>query len=210
MMPFPGGVDSLANGTLLLSVAAALLYLPVQGRPPSLRRTIVKTAAVALLAVLAWIAGGPLLLVAAQEGETPFLAGLASFLAAHLAYVALFLSAGGDAAMLTAEPWRLALALLAAAGAVVLLRRLLPAAGPAMRVPVAVYAAAILAMLWAAATVPAPIILAGAALFVLSDSLLAIGRFLLPPDLPRQPATGAAVWVFYYLAQAAIALGFLL
>jgi hypothetical protein len=58
MMPFPGGVDSLANGTLLLSVAAALLYLPVQGRPPSLRRTIVKTAAVALLAVLAWIAGG--------------------------------------------------------------------------------------------------------------------------------------------------------
>jgi uncharacterized membrane protein YhhN len=58
--------------------------------------------------------------------------------------------------------------------------------------------------------VPAPIILAGAALFVLSDSLLAIGRFLLPPDLPRQPATGAAVWVFYYLAQAAIALGFLL
>jgi len=222
MMPFPGGMDSLANGTLLLSVAAALLYLPVQGRSPSLRRTIVKTAAVALLAVLAWIAGGPLLLVAAlalsaagdaflaQEGETPFLAGLASFLAAHLAYVALFLSTGGGAAMLTAEPWRLALALLAAAGAVVLLRRLLPAAGPAMRVPVAAYAAAILAMLWAAATVPAPIILAGAALFVLSDSLLAIGRFLLPPDSPRQPATGAAVWVFYYLAQAAIALGFLL
>src|SRR5690606_10948726 len=65
MMPFPGGMDSLANGTLLLSVAAALLYLPVQGRSPSLRRTIVKTAAVALLAVLAWIAGGPLLLVAA-------------------------------------------------------------------------------------------------------------------------------------------------
>ena len=222
MMPFPGGIDSLANGTLVLSAAAALLYLPVQGREPSLRRTVVKTAATALLAVLAWMVGGPLLLVAAlalsaagdaflaQDGETPFLAGLASFLAAHLAYVALFVSVGSGVAILTAQPWRLALALLAAVGAVVLLRRLLPAAGPAMRLPVAVYAAAILAMLWAAATVPAPVILAGAVLFVVSDSLLAIGRFLLPPDSPRQRATGAAVWILYYLAQAAIALGFLL
>lgn len=222
MMPFPGGIDGLANGTLILSVVAAALYLPVQGRPPSLRRTLVKTAATALLAVLAFTQGGPWLLVAAlalsaagdaflaQEGERPFLAGLASFLAAHLAYVALFLSAGGGAPLLTAEPWRLALALLAAIGAGMLLRRLLPAAGPAMRLPVAVYTAAILAMLWAAATVPAPVILAGAALFVVSDSLLAIGRFLLPADAPGQRPMGAAVWIFYYLAQAAITLGFVL
>lgn len=222
MMPFPGGIDSLSNGTLVLSAAAALLYLPVQGRAPSLRRTVVKTASTALLALLAVPEGGPALLVAAlalsaagdaflsRDGETPFLLGLASFLLAHIAYVPLFLSVGGGLAILAAEPWRIALSLLAVAGAVVLLRRLLPAAGPQMRLPVAVYTAAILAMMLAAATVPSPIILIGAAMFVVSDSLLAIGRFLMPPHAPRQRPTGAAVWVFYYLAQAAITLGFLL
>lgn len=222
MMPFPGGIDSLSNGTLVLSIAAALLYLPVQGRAPSLRRTVVKTASTALLALLAVLEGGPALLVAAlalsaagdaflsRDGETPFLLGLASFLLAHIAYVPLFLSVGGGLAILAAEPWRIALSLLAVAGAVVLLRRLLPAAGPQMRLPVAVYTAAILAMMLAAATVPSPIVLIGAAMFVVSDSLLAIGRFLMPPHAPRQRPTGAAVWVFYYLAQAAITLGFLL
>ncbi|MCO5158741.1 MAG: lysoplasmalogenase [Aquamicrobium sp.] len=222
MMPFAGGLDSLPNGTLLLSVAAALLYLPVQGRAPSLRRSVVKTTATALLAVLAFIEGGPFLLVAAlalsaagdfflaRDGETAFLAGLASFLAAHLAYVPLFLSVGGGMEILTWQLWRLGLVLLAAIGAALLMRRLLAAVAPQMRVPVAVYAAAILAMLLAAATVPSPVILIGAILFVLSDSLLAIGRFLTPPDSPRQRPIGAAVWVLYYLAQAAIALGFLL
>ncbi len=222
MMPFAGGLDSLPNGTLLLSVVAALLYLPVQGRAPSLRRSFVKTAATALLAVLAFIEGGPFLLVAAlalsaagdfflsRDGETAFLAGLASFLAAHVAYVPLFLSVGGGTEILTWQPWRLGLAVLAAVGAALLMRRLLAVVAPQMRVPVAVYAAAILAMMLAAATVPSPVILAGAILFVASDSLLAIGRFLTPPDSPRQRPVGAAVWVLYYLAQAAIALGFLL
>lgn len=222
MMPFAGGLDSLPNGTLLLSVVAALLYLPVQGRAPSLRRSFVKTAATALLAVLAFIEGGPFLLVAAlalgaagdfflsRDGETAFLAGLASFLAAHIAYVPLFLSAGGGMEMLAWQPWRLGLAVLAVIGAALLLYRLIPAVESRMRAPVVLYTAAILAMLLAAATVPSPVILIGAILFVVSDSLLAVGRFLMPPDSPRQRPTGAAVWVFYYLAQAAIALGFLL
>ncbi len=222
MMPFEGGIDSLANGTLLLSAVAAVLYLPVQGREPSLRRSFVKTVSTALLAVLAYIEGGPLLLVVAlalsfagdfflsRDGEKPFLAGLTSFLAAHLVYVPLFLSVGGGTDMLLWQPWRIGLAVLAILGAGLLLRRLLPAAGTQMRVPVAVYTAAILAMLLAAATVPSPVILIGAVLFVLSDSLLAIGRFLLPEGSPRQRPTGAAVWVFYYLAQMAITLGFLL
>lgn len=222
MMPFEGGIDSLANGTLILSAAAALLYLAAQDRRPSPRRTVVKTASTALLALLAWIMGGPLLLVAAlalsaagdaflaQEGERPFLLGLASFLAAHILYVPLFLSVGGGMDILAWQPWRIAIALAAVVGAVVLMRRLLPAAGPRMRLPVAIYAAAILAMTLAAATVPSPIILIGALLFVLSDSLLAIGRFLLAADDPRRPMNGMAVWIFYYLAQAAITLGFLL
>ena len=60
-----------------------------------------KTLAVALLAVLVVVESGPLLLFAAlalsaagdaflsREDDRAFLAGLASFLAAHLAYIAL-------------------------------------------------------------------------------------------------------------------------
>ncbi|TIS81761.1 MAG: lysoplasmalogenase, partial [Mesorhizobium sp.] len=88
-----------------------------------LARSAAKTLAVALLAALAVMQGSPPLLVAAlalsaagdaflsQDGEKAFLAGLASFLAAHVAYVALFLNAGGGIGLLTAESWRGAIAL---------------------------------------------------------------------------------------------------
>lgn len=228
MMPFDGGIDSLSNGTLLFSLAASGFYLLVQGRPPSWRRTVAKTAATALLAVLAAIEGGPALLVAALAlsalgdaflahdgdralGDKAFMGGLASFLLAHLAYAALFVSVGGGLEIVLAQIWRAGLVLVVAVLAGILLRYLLPAAGPALRLPVAVYAAAIMAMMLAAATVPAPLVLIGAALFVTSDALLAIERFLTPPGPQRGSArTGAQIWVFYYLAQLAITLGFVL
>lgn len=222
MMPFPGGLDGFANGALILSLAAAIAYLPVQDRQPSLRRSFVKTATTALLALLAFMEGGPLLLAGAlalsaagdaflaQEGEKAFLAGLASFLAAHIAYVVLFLLAGGGLETLAGARWRFVLCAFAIAAAIFLLRHLLPAVGRHMRLPVTFYTIAILAMLLAAATVAAPAILIGALLFVISDTLLAIGRFLLAPQSPRQLLLGKAVWISYYLAQAAITLGFLL
>ena len=222
MMPFPGGFDSLANGTLILSLAAAIAYLPVQGRQPSLRRSLVKTGATALLALLAFIEGGPLLLIVAlvlsaagdaflaQNGEKAFLAGLASFLAAHIAYVMLFLFAGNGLQPLVAQTWRVGLCAVAIAAALYLLRRLLATVATEMRLPITLYTIAILAMLLAAATVPALIVVIGALLFVVSDTLLAIGRFLLAPQSAQQKPLGAAVWVSYYLAQASITLGFLL
>lgn len=222
MMPFPGGFDSLANGTLILSLAAAIAYLPAQGRQPSLRRSLVKTGATALLAILAIIEGGPALLVTAlvlstagdaflaQDGEKAFLAGLASFLAAHIAYVMLFLAAGGGLETLAAASWRIVLCALAIAAAIFFLRHLLPAVGWQMRLPVTLYTGAILAMLLAATTVSAPIIIVGALLFVISDTILAIRRFLLTQSSPYQQPLGFMVWTSYYLAQAAITLGFLL
>lgn len=221
MMPFAGGPDSLSNGTLVFSVAAALLYLMMQARPPSWRRTVAKAGSVALLAVLATLEGGPFLLVAAlvlsaagdaflaHEGEKPFLGGLASFLLAHLAYVALFVAAGGGAEILAVQPWRLAIPVAATVAALLLLRRLLPAVGPALRLPVSFYVAAIVAMMWASATVPAPIVMVGAALFVASDAILAVEKFLLSPQSPHRTWAGPAVWVLYYLAQATITLGLL-
>jgi uncharacterized membrane protein YhhN len=222
MMPFAGGPESLSNGTLLLSAVAAFLYLLMLHRPPSWRRTVVKTGSIALLAVLAQVEGGPLLLVAAlalsaigdaflaQDGEKYFLGGLASFLGAHLAYVALFAGTGAGMEILAVQPWRLALPVVVTLAALPLLRRLLPAAGPDMRLAVAAYAAAILAMMWSSATVAAPLAMVGAAMFVVSDAILATAKFLFASESRHHAWAVPSVWVLYYLAQVAITLAFIL
>jgi uncharacterized membrane protein YhhN len=129
-----------------------------------------------------------------------FVAGLASFLVAHLFYIASF----------APRPFRLAaplvLVALLAYGAV-LLRALWPRLG-GLRAPVAVYAAVLLGMAWQAAarwdvddTGRALLAALGAGLFVVSDSVLAWERF-------REPrAYGhAVVLATYYAAQWLIAL----
>lgn len=109
--------------------------------------------------------GDALLLSAARRA---FLAGLAAFLAAHLAYAAAF------APLSSPSPW--AAAALAAAAALVL-RWLWPHVGD-MRIPVLAYAAALSAMLWLALGVPRPGVRAGALLFYLSDLGVARDRFV--------------------------------
>ena len=221
MMPLPGPPTDGANGTLLLAVLAAFLYLYVVRQPQSWRRTVVKTAGVALLGVLAFQQGGPILLVAAlalgaagdaclsRDGDRWFLAGLASFLASHVAYVPLFALEGGGLAAMVSQPWRIAAAVAMVAAVGALLRILWPGVPVDMRMPVAAYAAAILAMGLTSLTVPAPIIALGAALFMASDALLAFGRFRIAPD--AQPDwLGPAVWVLYFAAQLTLTLGFLL
>lgn len=217
-LPFPGDITATANGLLLLSIAAAFLYGLAEGREPSWRRSFSKTAAVGLLAALSFVEGGPLLLTVAlalgavgdaalaQRGERAFLAGLAAFLLAHLAYVALFATRWQGWEIVLREPWRpaLGLALLALCGFMAV--RLMPAVGAALRRPVAAYMAAILAMGLAALLVPGWGIAAGAALFVASDALLATRKFLLAPEAAADPRLGWAVWATYYLAQALIAL----
>lgn len=127
-----------------------------------------------------------------------FVAGLVSFLAAHLLYVAAF-SVGG-----VGLTWTLALpyALYTAA----LLRVLLPRVG-ALRAPVLVYALALAGMAWIAAEragagVPGGWHVAiGGVLFVVSDSALALNRFVRPFAL-AQPL----VLSTYFAAQTLIAL----
>ncbi|TIQ33670.1 MAG: lysoplasmalogenase [Mesorhizobium sp.] len=222
MMPFPGGIDANPNATLLFSVAAAAIYALALELSPRIARSAAKTLAVGLLAALAVMQGGPLLLVAAlalssvgdaflsRDGEKAFLGGLASFLVAHVAYVALFLEVGGGIGLLSTEPWRGAVALAMAVFAVVMLATLWRRVGPALRVPIAVYVAAILAMGIAALTTSYPWVVAGAVLFMASDGLLAAERFLLAAISPHRVWMRYAVWVLYYAAQLAITLGFLL
>jgi len=89
-MPFAGGIDANANATLIFSLVAAVIYASHWDMPPTLARSAAKTLAVAMLAVLAAMQGGPLLLVVAlalsavgdaflsRDGDKAFLGGLAS------------------------------------------------------------------------------------------------------------------------------------
>jgi uncharacterized membrane protein YhhN len=222
MMPFPGGIEANANATLLFSFVAAVIYAFALDMPPKLARTAAKTLAVALLAVLAAMHGGLPLLVAAlalsavgdallsRDGEKAFLGGLASFLAGHIVYVALFLKTGGGLELLSAQSWRGAIALAMAAFSIVMLAALWRRVGPQLRVPIAVYVAAILAMGLSALTTGNAWVIAGAVLFIASDGLLAAERFLLAAISPHRVWMRYAVWVLYYVAQLAITLGFLL
>ena len=222
MMPFPGGIDANPNATLLFSIAAAAIYALALELSPRIARSAAKTLAVALLASLAVMQGGPPLLVAAlalsavgdaflsREGEKAFLGGLTSFLAAQIVYVVLFLEAGGGIGLLTAQSWRCAIALAMAAFVIVMLAALWRRVGPSLRIPIAVYVAAILAMGISALTTFLPWVIAGAVLFMASDGLLAAERFLLAAISPHHVWMRYAVWVLYYAAQLAITLGFLL
>lgn len=221
MLPFPGGINETANGLLLLSVVAATLYGLMLHRSPSWRRTAVKTLAVALLGLLAYSVGGPLLLALAlmasasgdaalaAEEERWFLPGLIAFLIAHLLYIALFLT-GSQGISVLAEPLRGVWAAFVLIAAVALLAKLLPVVEKAMRVPVTIYAMAIGAMGVVAVTLPGYAIASGATLFIASDAILAVRKFLMAETSPHTVWTGYAVWVLYYTAQLTITLAILL
>ena len=179
---------------------------------------LLKPLPIAVLAVMVW--QGPSLdgrystlvvagLLCSMVGDAcllepdRFVAGLASFLVAHLFYIAAFArgapAGGANAAVL-------ALFLAVAAGLIAALWR---RAG-ALRWAVAAYIVVISTMGWQAALragaplTPEPsgvLALAGALLFMTSDGLLAFGRFV-------RPFRGGdtAVMVTYYSAQALIAL----
>lgn len=222
MMPFPGGIEATPNATLLFSVGAAILYLLTVDMGPTLARTAVKTLSILLLAVLAFTQDAPWLLVLAlllsaagdaflsRDGELPFMAGLVSFMAAHLAYIVLFLGNGEGLGLLAGEPWRAALALLLVLFAVAMLLALWRPVGSDLRPPVAIYMVALLAMALAALTMRLPLVLCGALLFMASDAMLAWEKFVARPQASYRPLMHRAVWITYYGAQMAIVLAFVL
>jgi uncharacterized membrane protein YhhN len=125
-----------------------------------------------------------------------FVAGLASFLLAHVAYVVGFRMHGGSAAA-----WALA-----AVGVVVVdavLARPVVAAvrrdHPDLVVPVVAYMVVISAMMSAAVATGMALAIAGAVLFFASDTLIAWNRFVRP-----QPWMPLAIIVTYHLGQAGL------
>jgi uncharacterized membrane protein YhhN len=130
------------------------------------------------------------------HGESAFTAGLASFLAGHLAWIAALRQRPGGG-YLRARP-ALAVPHVAAFGA--MNAYLWPRTGQ-NRVPVLVYSAALLAMSLTALDSGSPRTAAGGALFLASDTLLALEKF----GGLKLPVHEGLVMATYTTAQALLA-----
>jgi len=188
-----------------IAVAAAAFYLYTLASDNALLGLLVKP--VPILALIAWLYQGPdtvyrhwiviglgfsvlgdaLLAVPADL----FVFGLAAFLCAHLAYLRAYCN-------MTLRPALPALLLSAATGSTLLGVLASHGLGPLLA-PVALYALAISAMLWRALACGG-IAGLGACMFVFSDSLIGIDRFVSP-----FAAAPYLIIVAYWLGQWAIA-----
>jgi len=201
----------------LLAAVSGALHIRSEYHGPRALGYVCKPLTTGALIALAWLAPGSapepyrelivIGLIFSLAGDIflmlpsdRFLPGLASFLVAHLLYVAAFCQIAGF------QPSLPALAPFALASAV-LLRLLWPHLG-GMRVPVVFYVVVIVTMGWQAATqwsavneTWALLALLGAILFSLSDATLALNRFRAP-----FAAAQASILTSYYLAQWLIAL----
>ena len=207
------GLDELRFSLAALSLAASAIYLAFVSGPPSPVRAGLKTLTISVLAFLpltyAGVPGAHVtglailslalalsalgdLLLALKNQERFFVWGLGSFLLAHVAFLAAFVP-------YTDVPKGAALLAIIGvlAGAGLLLRVLVPRLGK-MMVPVLGYFTVIMAMVAAALLVREAlwILGAGAMLFALSDSLIAVRKFLQP-----FPRINEAVWITYCAAQ---------
>ena len=158
------------------------------------------TAGVWLLVALVFGLLGDVALL--SDSLPRFRAGVAAFLVGHLAYLACFASLG-----LPMPAWSWAgLAVLAAA--LFATRSVVPAThrleGPALSVPVAVYSVVIGAMLLCAWFTGVPLVALGASVFVVSDAVLSIDRFVRPI-----PHARLVLMVTYHVGQALIVAGVL-
>jgi uncharacterized membrane protein YhhN len=214
-------VPPLAGLALIGAVVAALVdWVAVwSGGPRALLVERVAKPLVPLLlalAVVAWPEGSPaptpvrpwvlVALLASLVGDVLLLppgrltGGLVAFLVAHLAYLAAFIQLPGSV------PWLVAGLVAALVVAATVGRSLVLAArGAGMAAPVAAYLVVICAMAVAATRTGSPAAVAGAWLFVTSDTLLGWGAFR-GAESRRQRI---AVIVTYHLAQLLLAVSFL-
>ena len=190
---------------MILALTAAALYIYALASDNTLLALLAKP--IPVLALIAWLRGAPpspygrwisiglgfsvlgdiLLAIPADL----FVFGLAAFLCAHLAYLRAYCG-------ITLRPALPALAFSAIIGITLLGVLAAHGLGPLL-IPVALYAIAISAMLWRALACGGMAAL-GACLFVLSDSLIGIDRFVSP-----FAAAPYLIILTYWLGQWAIA-----
>lgn len=210
-------MTGLATGLLVVFAVAAVADWVAEGTGRARVRYLTKPAALAALlgvalaldpassTMRAWfvvalafsLAGDVFLMLPSDR----FVAGLAAFLVAHLAYIGGLLadgvSAGGLAAGLA----------VAAVAVVAIGRPLLAGVGRTateMTVPVAAYMAVISAMVVCAVGTGDGLAIAGAALFYASDTLIGTSRFV-----RSTPWAPVAIMVTYHMGQCLLVLSLL-
>lgn len=194
-----------------IAVAVALAYL-VLPRPYA-GDVALKTSMCVLLAIVAFrarlklFALGLLFSAAgdaflAYDGQRLFVPGLASFLATHVLYAIVFVlvTKGAPTPMSTGRKAMLAVI---PTFAVVYSAVLWPHLG-ALAIPVVLYIAAIVVMAMLSLRVRAIEVPLGAVLFMISDSLISLEKFLW-----QAAWVGPLVWITYALAQLMITRGML-
>ncbi|MDA5093503.1 lysoplasmalogenase [Aliiroseovarius sp. KMU-50] len=202
---------------IYLGLAIALAYLPFTNTPASWRRSIHKTLPLLLFALAGFLTGSPVFLVAglflsalgdfglSRDGESAFLYGLSAFALAHVLYIIHFLALAQmplwDVFSIAPIPAIALLALLVSTEI-----WLAPHTGP-LGWPVRIYVLVIGAMGLSALLLPFGISTMGAALFILSDLILAIELFRMREDHPSKLLAGYLIWGFYIAGQAMILMG---
>jgi uncharacterized membrane protein YhhN len=174
--------------TMVLLIGAALAIEPADG------------------AVRWWFVAGLVLSLAGDvflmSPRNLFVAGLASFLVAHLAYVV-----GMHVAGVAALPLLVGLAVVSLAMAAVgsrIVRGVRRGAEPGLAGPVVAYMLVISAMVASAVGTVNPAWIAGASLFYASDALIAWNRFVGSTPHPR-----VSIMVTYHIGQIGLVLGLL-
>ncbi len=205
-----------ATGILCLSVALGISYLWILPQDKTVFRAVWKTLPVLLLALYAFLIGSHPLLVAALalgalgdwslafEGDRAFVGGVASFLSAHVAYVAL-LATITDPEVAFAEPWRVTAGLLVALVTTGVLVRIWKPAGR-LAVPIGIYVLLFMGLVWLTLGLANPLVFVGASLFILSDIVLTIRKYWTGPGHRIDGAAAYFVWVTYYAAQVILTL----
>jgi len=180
--PYPGDVALKTSMCVLLAIAAF--------------RCNLKLFALALL----FSAAGDAFL--AYDGQRLFVPGLASFLATHVLYAIVFVLATKGAVAPMSAGRKVMLAVIptfAIAYSVVLWPNL-----GALAIPVVLYIAAIVVMAMLSLRVRAIEVPLGAVLFMVSDSLISLEKFLW-----QAVWVGPLVWITYAVAQLLITRGML-
>jgi len=197
---------------LAIFTCSALLFMATLSVTPYLFDYLVKTLPILCLAALAFRAipgakgrliGVGLLfsgvgdILLQVDGARLFVHGLGAFLIAHLFYIAAFIR---RPALVRA---RMAILAAITAYGCIMGVLLLPRLGD-MLVPVTIYLVIILGMGISASlgTENHALVIAGACFFIVSDSLIAVNRFLAP-----LPLSGYLVMGTYYAAQLFITIG---
>ena len=208
-------IDRLLLG---LSIACGAIYLITRGLPAFEASVVIKGMSIAPLALLAYrslrdrdgiLLGVSLLfstlgdVFLAVSEERLFTFGLGSFLVAHLLYIVLFVR--NRPKPMSASAIQKTVAVLLIIFSTMMFVWLWPSLGD-LKLPVAIYLCAITGMGMAAtlAGFRAWWVAAGAMLFIVSDSMIAISKFKSPIEYRHY-----LIWATYYVGQLSIALGFI-